>query len=290
MAITIIDIIIIILVVVLIAAIIIINITSFINKKLTDITVNIPPFEVPDPNITVKIQKNCTVPNATINKSSSVSTDDNNEDEYNIYVEKNNPKNYSIAPIIETKNEIENFSSIGINKNKLSKVENIQYGYTLKPNSENCLSGQRIVQENNNSMEQILDEQYNRISPEAHIITPEIKSILNNRKINKKFLSDAYKYMVQNGLYTEDQFEKEKLEFRRKYNDEDDIDPTEWFKKFQEKTPSYLEDPKTRGYNINKYDNVGNIYSVGRIKLRDNVSLNPKPNGYVFDNSTTNLQ
>jgi hypothetical protein len=57
MIITILDIVTILIILGLIGVIIFINIKNFINKKLTDITINIPPFEVPDPNIVVKIQK-----------------------------------------------------------------------------------------------------------------------------------------------------------------------------------------------------------------------------------------
>ena len=104
----IIDILTVIIILILVSAIIIINVTNVINKKLTGISVNIPPINIPDPNITVKIQKHC--------------DKNNNEDDYKIYVERNMPSMYDISPVIEK--NIEKFESVGSGSD--SEKENIK--------------------------------------------------------------------------------------------------------------------------------------------------------------------
>ena len=290
MTITIIDILTITILMILIGAIVFINITNFINKKLTDITVNIPPIEVPDPNITVKIQKTCNAENH--NNSDSFSDNGFENQNYQIYVEKNNPKNYSISPIIETENNnIENFFIMD-NKNAPSTLKGHNTGYFLTPPGRYCIDGEHVVQESTKVLQQTLDEQYNLVSPETIQMHPEMTNIIKNRKINKRFQNNAFTDLIKNDLETDDQFDQASKNYVRQLKniDEDDIDPTEWFKKFQKFQPSYLEDLPTRGYNIESYTNISDVHNIGRIMLRDNHFKNAKPNGFIFQNSPINSQ
>jgi len=284
MALGIIDILTIVIVFILIIAIVIINLTNLINKKLTSISVNIPPIEIPDPNITVKIQRKC-----------GYTEIENNNDEYKIFVEKNGTTNYTISPKIEdTLQSIEKFAPIDSEQKTIQELTNVPSGSFLNPTGELCNSVQEEVKNRNNVLQNVLNEQYNISIPEQEktTITPEIKNILNNRKINKKFLNDAYKYMIQNDLYTKDQYVQstKKIQQDGKKMDEYDFDPNEWYKQFQVKVPTYLEDTKTRGYNLEQYDNIGDIYSVGKINLTNNLYKNPKPNGFIFNNYSVNIK
>ena len=273
-----IDILTIIIVMILIIAIIIINLTNLINKKLTGIAVNIPPIEIPDPNITVKIQRNC-------NKEMT-----NDNDDFRIFIEKNGSTQYSISPKIESEHtvgKIENFAQVG-NEQKLS-YPNPSGKFTV-PSGELCGTVQDEITIKNKILEEKLNRQYN--IPKEEIITPEIKNILKNKQLNKRFLNEAYKYMIENDSYTKEQYDKHNKYLMDKYRDMDEgeFDPNTWYKQFQIKVPTYLEDLKTRGYNLDAYDNVGNIYSVGKINLNDNHYKNPKPNGFIFNNSVANLK
>ncbi len=264
MTLGIIDISTIVIVIILIMGIIVINLTNLINKKLTGISVSIPPIDIPDPNITVKIQKNC---------------ESKDDDNYKIFIEKNNPLSYSLSPRIENTNE--NFTQVSSEKKQ---------GYFLNPVSENCSILEQETKRFNSQLDKVMDEQYN--TKQKSYISPEVINILNDKKINKRFLNDAYKYMIENDLYTKKEYDESNRKFindNRNIN-EDDFDPNIWYKKFQVKVPTYLEDPETRGYNLNSFGNFGNINSVGKISLTDNYYKNPRPSGTLFNNSVTNLR
>ena len=76
------DFIILLIIVIIIIAIVVVNINSIIDKRLSNVSVNIPPINIPPPQVTVKVQKSCT------NGQSSQGI--NADDEYTIYVDKAN--------------------------------------------------------------------------------------------------------------------------------------------------------------------------------------------------------
>lgn len=68
------DLIIFLIVIVIITVIIVLNINRILDNKLNNVAVNIPPINIPSPQITVKIQKSC-----------------GDNDNFSVFVDKNNP-------------------------------------------------------------------------------------------------------------------------------------------------------------------------------------------------------
>ena len=71
--------------IIIIIVIIMVNINYVIDKRLSNVAVNIPPINIPSPEVTVKIQKSCT------------------SDEYNVFIDNNNKGQYeqqvSLSPV-----------------------------------------------------------------------------------------------------------------------------------------------------------------------------------------------
>jgi hypothetical protein len=82
-----IDILTILIICIIVVAIITINFDTTLDKKFSNISVNIPPITVPDPNITIKIQKSC------------------DSEEYTIITEKGGSSTMSISPIVSKSEE-----------------------------------------------------------------------------------------------------------------------------------------------------------------------------------------
>ena len=68
-----------------------------------------------------------------------------------------------------------------------------------------------------------------------------------------------------------------------KINDPE-IDITEHYRQNQNFVKTYLEDPILRAYNLTSYDNYSPLFTSGKISLDKDIS-NPKPTGYIFQNS-----
>ena len=82
------DIIIFLIIIIIVVAIVMVNISSVIDKKLSNVEVNIPPINIPPPQVTVKLQKSCT------------------SDEYSVFIDKNvqgqPTQTISLSPITQS--------------------------------------------------------------------------------------------------------------------------------------------------------------------------------------------
>lgn len=62
--------------------------------------------------------------------------------------------------------------------------------------------------------------------------------------------------------------------------DWDQVDPSRYYKIYHAQ-PALLNDPKLKGFNIEKYSTYANIYEIGKINL-DTKNKYPKANNYYF--------
>lgn len=252
------DIIILIIVVIILSVIIGININSVINNKLENISVTIPPIKLPEPNIIVKIQKDC------------------DRNDYDVYIEKSSD------------DKLEHFSEA--NKNKEEKHVD---PYTIKNTEEKLIN----ISEKNISLAPITKKstqfpdadniiKYGDYTCYKKTEQPKQEEIKTEEKTKEKLpLNESillneyetYKYLFKNNTkLLKDDFDEQINELN--------YDPAEYFKKHQQFVKSYLDDPIMKGGNIGEYNDVADIYDIGKIKLTK-ITEYPQPDGYIFNDS-----
>jgi hypothetical protein len=263
------DIITIIIIIVIIGALAFVNMSATLDQKLSNISVSIPPITIPESNITIKVQKTC------------------GSDDYNVFVEKVDSKSVSISPITNNKNN-EHFGSVSGSqpisltsiitdtKNLIDKIKIPTVNEPIQPNAKE---------------EKVHDVKINHdtkpVVPNTvkHVEYPDSDDMIEYgdyqcyRKPTQTQQSihplDAKKEVK---IYYEHHMQKD-----ASIND-DDWDPNKYYKQYQHYVNTYMEDPKTRGYNVTEYDQYGGLSNIGRIKL-DKPDGRPKPVGYLFENT-----
>jgi hypothetical protein len=103
------DIIIFLVIIIIIIAIVVVNINSVIDRKLSNVEVNIPPINIPPPQVTVKLQKSCT------------------SDEYTVLIDREdgNQTSQTVALSPITGNNTEHFGSVSdVIKNTVINTNN----------------------------------------------------------------------------------------------------------------------------------------------------------------------
>ena len=231
------DIIIIIIAIIIIVALISINVSSLLDNKLSNISVNIPPITIPNPQIIVKVQKTC------------------GSDSFDVYVEKQNgtSQNTTVSLTSTSNQELvnvpnENFTSLAKTYEGAlpTTSKNVQY-----PNEDDLLQGQPQVCKNES---------------------------LNQQRV------DAYQYLSQNAQNV--------TNFPVCNNNVNDkpVDIADDFRKRQVFVRTAFEDPVVRGYNLDQFDDNTAIAGIGNIPLTNKTQFDPKPMGYIFENSPAYLR
>jgi hypothetical protein len=275
------DFIILIIVVVIIIAIVVLNINSLIDKKLSNIAVNIPPISIPTPQVTVKVQKSCT------------------NDDYIVYLDKEggtqNQQIVTMSPIddinnVNNENTAEHFGSIS-NVNEESKP------LQIPQNSINIIP--KYISTDNTTESNIKfpdDDEIVEYGNYKCTRNPkiEVKPVLppkekcGNQSLNN-LKDDAYGYMAFNSKGINDYNFPLCSNYERNLigdnsNETNDINITELYRKSQTFIKAYLEDPVVRGYNMDTYESYSPLFTSGKIPINKEVNV-PKPNGYIFQNS-----
>jgi len=238
-----IDILTIIIVAIIIIVIIVINMHNALDSKLSDISVTIPPISIPDPNITIKIQKSC------------------NSDDYTILRDKPVERTtMAISPIVSNNTEHFDMSINGI-VSKISQPIPIVKHESEKP---------YVITKNNEHY------RYKQNEPSQLTTIPDLKP-----KTTPQYEKCKNPPMTR---YGEVPSAPATIEHNNDLND-DDWDPTIYYKNNIQHIKTTFEDPLTRGANVATYDNLGTLDDIGRIRL-NNDDKYIKPIGYVFKESS----
>lgn len=268
------DIITIIVIIVIIIALALVNVSAILDQKLSNISVSVPPITIPESNITIKVQKTC------------------GSDDYNVFVEKVDSKSVSISPITNNKNE-EHFGSVSGSqpisltsiitdtKNIIDKIKIPTATGPIQKNTDEIKTIENKVNDikvNNdtkpvipNTVKQVeypdSDDMIEYGDYQCYRKPTQTQQIIHPLDV-KKEIKTYYEHHMQKDA---------------SINDEE-WDPNKYYKRYQHHVNTYLEDPKTRGYNVTYYDQYGGLSNIGRIKL-DKPDGRPKPVGYLFENS-----
>ena len=310
------DIIIITIILLIIVVLFTINISSVIDNKLSNVEINLPPINIPDPQITVKIQKTY------------------GSENYDVYIDKPNStinqNTVSLSPI-DTKEHFEqNMETIPIKNIKLQKQESLSEEKISAENKisdvNNAVKSEESIKLIGKESEKIIskesqekqihfsDEEDYRCSNDKDSVTLTCKQLENgefrcfkninindsmkktndinndeilvhsNTRQNKSLVdqkNEAYKYLIKNNISTDSFPICNSSTYHDIINGDNDCDPSDYHRQYQYYVKSYLEDPVVRGYNINEYDHNASLDQIGKIKLSKDYN-NPKPSGYIF--------
>lgn len=246
------DIIIMIIIILIIMIIFTVNISSILDNKLSNVEINIPPINIPDPQIIVKIQKKC------------------ESDDYDIYIEKPTNKTQgttiSLSPI--SNNEHFNLTNAGETKMQETYQETIQ-----DVNQEGKLKQiTQVEKQNNFEEEQISQKIHNKNVKTCN------KSLIEQRQNAYQYLLESNSDAIKLPICGSD-------EYHDIINGDNDEDPSEYHRQYTYYIKSYLEGPDMRGYNVGQYNDNATLDQIGNIDLT-NKYKNPKPFGYIFDSSS----
>jgi hypothetical protein len=356
------DIVVLMLISIIVIAIITLNFNTSLDNKISNMSVNIPPINIPETDITVKIQKEC------------------NNNDYDVFIEKKNNSTLNIVPELNkntyVNTNIEPFGQVNNNNNnnnnkehpffnniskifnkpfmpfqlqtkKPEQLSNIQtqqksmksqiQHFTTEENKplnitqtqtqqeniiENTFNNNTNIDNNNNitdpntnlnnkydynypSYEELKKYQNNIIDEYDDIYDPKkninennyaekhninelskCNSSIANKKIEALGKGLENKYMTLQNNDNDNNNCNYNENIINNINDEE-WDPNEFYKKHQIIEKSYLEDYKTRGYNIFDFDDYGTIYNIGKIDLKYKETNDPKGYGYMFKNSSS---
>lgn len=289
------DIFVLIVAVIIIVAIVLINMNSILDKRLSNVAINIPPINIPKPQITVKVQKSC------------------GSDEYDVFIDNDNngsaEQTVSLSPVehFVTKEQIIN--KLDVAKSAVANVVDAlpDKGKQILPIKVNTKPETKIDSEvksinnfkddENTSKTHIKfpdDDQvveygdymcvHKNVQNATKKLAEQQKSCGNQSLIDKK--NDAYRHMIQNSADKNDHIFPD-CEIKEKNNiNGSEIEPLEHYRKYQHFVKAYLEDPIMRSHNIDQYQEVSPLFNSGKIPLTDGFK-NPKPMGYIFESSPT---
>lgn len=286
------DIFVLIVAVIIIVAIVLINMNSILDKRLSNVAVNIPPINIPNPQITVKVQKSC------------------GSDEYEVFIDNNNEgvkeQTVSLSPIEHFMTKEQIINKLDVVKSKVANVVDSlpDKGKQILPIKVNTKPQTKIDNEDNFTNDENTskthikfpdDDQvveygdYMCVHKNVHNASEKLaeqkqKSCGNQSLIDKK--NDAYGHMIQNSADKNDHIFPD-CGIKEKNNiNGSEIEPLEHYRKYQHFVKAYLEDPIMRSHNIDQYQDVSPLFNSGKIPLTDGFK-NPKPMGYIFESSPT---
>jgi hypothetical protein len=278
-------------IVLVIAFIIIINTTTIIDKKMSNIAVNIPPF--PKANIEIKIQKQC------------------NSDEYQVYATNKNsnyvkPNTITLNPSSTFDNKaesVEHFDNSGSNIDMSEKLqlqsrkpqlegdnidlhgmvkpEEVQAGFSCdkfagKMNETKSPNDAIIKYDNYTCYRNDSEEGMHKAVKNPYVSKNGNASLRNNYNMSLSHFKIAPEPEIV--------CNEGETFFSNNINDlEGDI--ADRYKKNLHIIKSSMEDPLTRGGNILDFDKYAKPADIGRITLTD-VNTLPKSSGHLFENSS----
>ncbi len=241
------------------------NIVSLIDKKISNVCINIPPIKIPPPQVNVTIKREDTIPKivafqpktvgANVENFASVSSPDNKQElSIEASVEETSVEETSVeeASVEEASVDTNGGDSIYKNMQAESKAE-LQYAlsevqdYTPYTPPNTGLLGEHNAP--------VLTVEYQNIAKKN--ITCNNKSINSRFETGKKFIKPN-----QNSCSNE-------------YME----DPSQYYKKKFHAPVANLEDTRTFGANYQEYSNYANPYSVGEGLIKKTPNL---PFGYNF--------
>jgi hypothetical protein len=158
----------------------------------------------------------------------------------------------------------------------------LKYQSTIQPSitTKSEFNNTDNIQKCNNSISDRKNKIFGKIYQNKKAIDPIKESFIESSKLfDENYADNMYGDIGTNELSPRDTF-------GLLNNDEinnPEWDPNTWYKNYQTIVKTYLEDPKTRGYNISTYNNYGNIYDIGNIDLKKNTE--PKGIDYIFKDS-----
>lgn len=273
--------------IIVVILIVVINVINVIN------VVNMNSILNPNdskPNITIKIQKDC------------------NSDEYYVVDEKSKTQNNILNEQFHNSNEPKNQQTINSdnqnskNNKQNSNPKNEQFGnvidqeVNLTPAFTNFMPNTSVnVQypDSNdivNTVDNIISN--NNIPELGSEEKPKMEetqkpTCFNKSLVDQRLKAYSYFFLNDNPAYNNQVNDiKFPICTRDEINGGDDLndDLNERWRSQLTYVKSYLEDPQTRGSNLNSYDNYGNLSDIGNIPL-NNTFKYPKPSGYIFESS-----
>jgi hypothetical protein len=221
------DIIIITIIILIIVVLFTINISSVIDDKLSNVEINIPPINIPDPQITVKIQKSC------------------GSENYDVYIDKPNSTIHQNTVALSPVNTNEHFESGTV------VVENS----TTLPNKNIKLQKEESMSEKKH----VHDDKDNVFLTCKKLENGEYRCV-NASKMK-------YDVKHEDTCHNKSLLEQKRNEYYDIINGDNDSDPTDYHRQYEYHVKSYLEDPIMRGYNINEYNHNASLDQIGKIKL-----------------------
>ena len=277
---------------IIVILLIIINIKAAITDKLSNVAVNIPPINIPPPEITVKVQKSC----------------DSNK--FDVFFDKNtngqNHQTVALSPISTPANS-EHFGNILPKKSKNKDKKNKDTLHTSKPisspkikpligpnfmtktlnaiikkkkpkkskdNKKKSKSNKKTVKVINNINDLEKTSEFDiKFPDEDNVVEYGDYMCAGNTQLRNKIFSSTFSTIkspkVTNAM-SEDNY---------------DTNITDMYENEQKFVKSYLEDPSVRGYNLSSYDNCSPMFTTGNISIKKDVEY-PKPSGYIFKGSS----
>lgn len=298
-------------IIVVIIILVVVNINNTLDNKLSNISVNIPPINIPEPQIVVKVQKSCSSP------------------DYDVYVQKEGgsteSQKVSLSPLTNDKEHFETNSSNPNNVPTVFQTASTMVNPTTQPiqatQPTTQLEGIKLNKKNEFNVSEKSNESNVEFPKESNIVFPkydESKEIQQSQQTSEKNVTnqnknicqnkslddrrkDAYHYMSENSKEInnhtfpmcqckcpcpcDNNMPATEYEMTTDLNNSiDEENMLDNYRKRQQYVKSYLEDPVVRGYNVDGYGSVASLKEIGRIQL-NKMNEYPKPSGYIFDNS-----
>jgi len=245
------DIIILITVILIIMILFTVNINSVLDNKLSNVEINIPPINIPDPQITVKIQREC------------------GSENFDVYVDKPNNKTQHTVVSLSPLGEKEHFGSEEAKSEIIPKINSeVKLQKASYPKQEKHV---KFSEEQPNFAENIPQKIHSESAKTCN------KSLNDQRK-------NAYQYLITSNSQADTLPICGSAEYHDIISGDSDDDLSEYHRQYEHYIKSYLEDPIMRGYNIGEYNVNAGLDQIGNIKLTKDYK-NPKPSGYIFNSS-----
>lgn len=228
------------------------NIISLIDKKISNVSINIPPIKVPSPSIVVNIHKSNGKVNTISNKNLTEEVDSNDVKEHFSSVSEED--NIKVDIKNNTSNKI-NSSETNTNDIEIESEKHLSEPIDLKnPPSENIIEYNEFQ---NNNQRNTTNYTVGGNTKSSNLSTKKVHC--ENPSINKKF-QKGKNAIAQNKTHS----------CKNKYKPES-------FYRYYTAPIAYLEDYKLKGANYGDYNNYLPPRDAGvRLLPKDNKNLYPK--------------
>lgn len=273
-----IDIFIIMILIIVVSIIIGLNIVSLIDRKISDISINIPPQPQ---NVVIKIDPaindkfNIKVEQQETHKPESFK---NIIEPYQI--NNNNRKDYTEKPYTAPERDLK-INMIELDNDNIANINNPDPLDTIKYDPKSIIP--EIVPNTVISKTATINDK----PVEFNDVIPPTTYTINNQKMIPKEHFLICPNDSLNRKFAQGQNNLKPFPIACDQKSTLDIDPIDYYKKYYKPIRGNLEDPVVRGYNFGKYDEFFKPYQI-YTKLwtkEDEVKHIPVPTGFTFANS-----